>query len=172
MTYSGSLARRALLCAATSLIALSAGSALAQSSSTASTQDKAEGTTLQDIVVTGARRAQTVLEQERAAVGVVDSVAVGDISLNPQTNIADLAKRLPGVSVSQDQGRNQSPTGEAAYVADAIAGIVNLVTPSAFDFGDQMLRLRAVGQMAELAEDRGQDGLGGAIGLDMSRRFA
>ncbi|WP_426025725.1 TonB-dependent receptor [Brevundimonas sp. TSRC1-1] len=224
MTYSGSLARRALLCAATSLIALSAGSALAQSSSTASTQDKSEGTTLQDIVVTGARRAQTVLEQERAAVGVVDSVAVGDISLNPQTNIADLAKRLPGVSVSQDQGRNQSATGEAQYVAirgfdtsfnaytldglrlpqtaggrsislnlfspfaiqaigidktpnaaldaDAIAGIVNLVTPSAFDFGDQMLRLRAVGQMAELAEDRGQDGLGGAIGLDMSRRFA
>ena len=96
MTYSGSLARRALLCAATSLIALSAGSALAQSSSTASTQDKSEGTTLQDIVVTGARRAQTVLEQERAAVGVVDSVAVGDISLNPQTNIADLAKRQIG----------------------------------------------------------------------------
>ncbi|MBD3838211.1 TonB-dependent receptor plug domain-containing protein, partial [Brevundimonas sp.] len=63
-------------------------------------------------------------------------------------------------------------TPDATLDADAIAGIVNLVTPTAFDFGDQMLRLRAVGQMAELAEDRGQDSLGGAVGVDMARRFA
>ncbi|ALJ07503.1 TonB-dependent receptor [Brevundimonas sp. DS20] len=219
MTISGSSTRRALLGVSCSLAALCAGgSAWAQS-------ETATGpATLQEIVVTGARRAQTVLVEERQATGVVDAVAVGDVSLNPQTTIADLAKRLPGVSVSQDQGRNQSATGEAQYVAirgfdtsfnaytldglrlpqtaggrsislnlfspfaiqtigiektpdatldaDAIAGIVNLVTPTAFDFGDQMLRLRAVGQMAELAQDRGQDSLGGAVGVDMARRFA
>ena len=97
MTISGSSTRRALLGVSCSLAALCAGgSAWAQS-------ETATGpATLQEIVVTGARRAQTVLVEERQATGVVDAVAVGDVSLNPQTTIADLAKRLPGVSVSQD----------------------------------------------------------------------
>ncbi|KQU55675.1 hypothetical protein ASG67_05925 [Sphingomonas sp. Leaf339] len=68
-----------------------------------------------DIVVNG-RRQQSAIAEERAAVGVLDIVTVGDVAIHSQTSIADLAKQLPGVSVSRDQGRNQSATGEAQYV--------------------------------------------------------
>lgn len=131
-------------------------------------------------------------------------MTTGDVPLQSQTSIADLAKQLPGVSVSRDQGRNQSATGEAQYVAirgfdasynaytldglrlpqtagssraislnlfspfaiggivndktpgaakdaDAIAVIVDLRTPTAFDFAAMLLRARVLTQAADLA---------------------
>ncbi|RZM20451.1 MAG: hypothetical protein EOP67_54155, partial [Sphingomonas sp.] len=69
-----------------------------------------------DIVVNG-RRQQTALAEEHDAVGVIDIVTTGDVAIHSQTGIADLAKTLPGISVSRDQGRNQSATGEAQYVS-------------------------------------------------------
>ncbi len=68
-----------------------------------------------DIVVNG-RRQRTALAEEREATGVIDIVTTGDVAIASQTTIADLAKQLPGVSVSRDQGRNQSATGEAQFV--------------------------------------------------------
>ena len=59
-----------------------------------------------DIVVNG-RRQQTALAEEHDAVGVIDIVTTGDVAIHSQTGIADLAKQLPGISVSRDQGRNQ-----------------------------------------------------------------
>ncbi|WP_428152421.1 TonB-dependent receptor [Brevundimonas sp.] len=181
-----------------------------------------QATTVGEIVVTG-RRNVAAIEQERAQIETIDIVETGDISLNSQTNIADLARRLPGVSVGFDQGRNQTATGEAQYAtirgfdtaynaytldglrlpqtsggrsislnlfspfavgginldktpgatkdADSIAGTVDLTTPSAFDFNGPMTRFRALGQLAQLAYDRDQDALGGAIGIDAARRF-
>ncbi len=68
-----------------------------------------------DIVVNG-RRQRTALNEEREATGVIDIATTGDVAIASQTTIADLAKQLPGVSVSRDQGRNQSATGEAQFV--------------------------------------------------------
>ncbi len=209
--------RAALLSACGVTALLAGGPAVAQVRT-----DDQPVTTVSEVVVT-ARRAQEPVVDERLSVGTIDLVATGDVVLNSQTNIADLAKRLPGVSVSRDQGRNQSATGEAQFVtirgfdtsfnaytldglrlpqtsggrsislnlfspfaiagigidktpgaakdADAIAGIVDLTTPSAFDFDRSLTRVRAVGQLAGLANERDQDALGGAIGIDGARRF-
>lgn len=176
-----------------------------------------------DIVVTGTRN-KAIIAEERAAIATIDTVTTGDIALQSQTTIADLAKQLPGVSVSRDQGRNQSATGEAQYVAirgfdtsynaytldgvrlpqtagasraislnlfspfaiggivtdktpgatrdaDAIAGIVDLRTPTAFDFAAPLLRGRVLTQAADLALRTNQPAWGGAVGIDGARRF-
>lgn len=176
-----------------------------------------------DIVVNG-RRQRTALDEERNAIATVDIITTGDVAVNSQTGVADLAKALPGVSVSRDQGRNQSATGEAQFVSirgfdtsynaytldglrlpqtagnsraislnlfspfavggiaadktpgaakdsDAIAGIVDLRSPTAFDFSKSFTRARVLAQGAQLALDHKMEGMGGAIGIDMARRF-
>ena len=176
-----------------------------------------------DIVVT-AETQRAAVAQERAAITTLDVVTTGDVALQSQTTIADLAKQLPGVSVSRDQGRNQSATGEAQYVAirgfdtsynaytldgvrlpqtagasraislnlfspfaiggivtdktpgatkdaDAIAGIVDLRTPTAFDFTGAMTRARVLTQAADLAIKTHQPAWGGAVGIDTAHRF-
>lgn len=177
----------------------------------------------EDIVVNG-KRQRTALMEERDAVGVVDIVITGDVAIHSQTAVTDLAKQLPGISVSRDQGRNQSATGEAQYVtirgfdtgynaymldgvrlpqtagsnraislnlfspfaiggivadktpganrdADSIAGIIDLRTPTAFDFSTNFTRARVVGQAADLTLDQKQEGYGGVVGVDVARRF-
>ena len=186
-------------------------------------QQTASESLTDDIVVNG-RRQRTALNEEQQAIATIDIVTTGDVAIHSQTSIADLAKMLPGVSVSRDQGRNQSATGEAQFVtirgfdtgynaytldglrlpqtsgnnraislnlfspfaiggivvdktpgaardADSIAGIVDLRTPTAFDFAQSFTRARVLGQVAGLALDREQEAFGGAIGLDAARRF-
>ncbi|KQM97588.1 TonB-dependent receptor [Sphingomonas sp. Leaf25] len=188
----------------------------------ASAQTASESLT-DDIVVNG-RRQRSALNEEQAAIGTIDIVTTGDVAIHSQTNIADLAKQMPGISVSRDQGRNQSATGEAQFVtirgfdtgynaytldglrlpqtagssraislnlfspfaiggiaadktpgaakdADSIAGIIDLRTPTAFDFAQSFTRARVLGQVAGLALDREQEAFGGAIGIDAARRF-
>ncbi|WP_081987925.1 TonB-dependent receptor [Sphingomonas sp. 37zxx] len=190
--------------------------------SDADTQTASESLT-SDIVVNG-RRQRTALIEEQAAIATIDIITTGDVAIHSQTGIADLAKMLPGISVSRDQGRNQSATGEAQFVtirgfdtgynaytldglrlpqtsgnsraislnlfspfaigaiaadktpgaakdADSIAGIIDLRTPTAFDFARSFTRARVLGQVAGLALDREQEAFGGAIGLDAARRF-
>lgn len=197
-------------------------SARAQEAPAADQQTASESLT-DDIVVNG-RRQRTALNEEQSAIATIDIVTTGDVAIHSQTSIADLAKMLPGVSVSRDQGRNQSATGEAQFVtirgfdtsynaytldglrlpqtsgnnraislnlfspfaigaivtdktpgaakdADSIAGIVDLRTPTAFDFAQSFTRARVLGQVAGLALDREQEAFGGAIGLDAARRF-
>ncbi len=186
-------------------------------------QQTASESLTDDIVVNG-RRQRTALIEEQSAIATIDIVTTGDVAIHSQTSIADLAKMLPGVSVSRDQGRNQSATGEAQFAtirgfdtgynaytldglrlpqtsgsnraislnlfspfaiggivvdktpgaardADAIAGIIDLRTPTAFDFAQGFTRARVLGQVAGLALDREQEAFGGAIGLDTARRF-
>jgi TonB-dependent receptor len=177
-----------------------------------------------EVVVLGVNDRSLEGEEEQV-VGTLDVVQTGDVALQSQTNIADLAKQLPGVSISHDQGRNQSATGEAQYAsirgfetgfnaytldglrlpqtaggstraislnlfspfaiggivadktpgadrdADAIAGIIDLRTPSAFDFADGFVRTRLLTQIAQRALQQGQEGVGGAAGVDMAQRF-
>ena len=213
--------------AALTLGALLPAAALAQDATalpaTEEPQQTASESLTDDIVVNG-RRQRTALNEEQQAIATIDIVTTGDVAIHSQTSIADLAKMLPGVSVSRDQGRNQSATGEAQFVtirgfdtsynaytldglrlpqtsgnnraislnlfspfaiggivtdktpgaakdADSIAGIVDLRTPTAFDFNQSFTRARVLGQVAGLALDREQEAFGGAIGLDAARRF-
>ncbi len=210
--------------AALTLGALLPAAALAQEMPTAQDPAQTASESLTDDIVVNGRRQRTALNEEQAAIATIDIVTTGDVAIHSQTSIADLAKMLPGVSVSRDQGRNQSATGEAQFVtirgfdtaynaytldglrlpqtsgnnraislnlfspfaiggivvdktpgaakdADSIAGIVDLRTPTAFDFAQSFTRARVLGQVAGLALDREQEAFGGAIGLDAARRF-
>ncbi|KQM24496.1 MULTISPECIES: TonB-dependent receptor [unclassified Sphingomonas] len=213
--------------AALTLGALLPAAALAQDASVAPVAEEPQQTaseSLTDDIVVNGRRQRTALNEEQQAIATIDIVTTGDVAIHSQTSIADLAKMLPGVSVSRDQGRNQSATGEAQFVtirgfdtsynaytldglrlpqtsgnnraislnlfspfaiggivtdktpgaakdADSIAGIVDLRTPTAFDFNQSFTRARVLGQVAGLALDREQEAFGGAIGLDAARRF-
>jgi TonB-dependent receptor len=206
-----------------------AGSAEAQSVATPAIDatvepERTASEALTDDIVVNGKRQRTALNEERDAIATIDIVTTGDVAINSQTSVADLAKTLPGISVSRDQGRNQSATGEAQFVSirgfdasynaytldglrlpqvagtsraislnlfspfaiggiaadktpgaakdsDSIAGIVDLRTPTAFDFSRSFTRARVLGQAAGLALDRKQKGLGGAAGLDAARRF-
>ncbi len=197
--------------------------AVAQEAAPAVAGETASEALTGDIVVNG-RRQQSVLLEERNSIGTLDIVTTGDVAVNSQTGVADLAKALPGISVARDQGRNQSATGEAQFVtirgfdtgfnaytldglrlpqvagtsraislnlfspfaigaisadktpgankdADAIAGIIDLRTPTAFDFTAPFIRGRVLAQGAQLALDHKQQGFGGAIGIDFARRM-
>lgn len=222
---------KGLLLSGTMACAITATASIIPAAAAAQTVDAPAKETVQtasesltsDIVVNG-RRQRTALNEEHDAVGVVDIITTGDVAINSQTGVADLAKALPGISVSRDQGRNQSATGEAQYVSirgfdtgfnaytldglrlpqvagssraislnlfspfaiggiaadktpgaakdsDSIAGVIDLRTPTAFDFRADFTRARVLGQLAGLALDRKQKAFGGAVGIDVARRF-
>jgi TonB-dependent receptor len=63
-----------------------------------------------EIVVTGQRRAQQVsIETKREAFAVVDAISSDDIGKLPDHNTAAALRRIPGVSVQEDQGEPRFP---------------------------------------------------------------
>ncbi|MCJ2187587.1 TonB-dependent receptor [Novosphingobium beihaiensis] len=112
------------LCFSASLLAVAAGSE-AQAASTPSqsaqnTQngeaDSREGDSLTSDIIVNGHIERTALEDERNATGTVDILSTGDIAISSNTGIADIARSLPGISSSYDQGANQTAVGEAQFV--------------------------------------------------------
>lgn len=66
------------------------------------------GTELGDIVVTGARAAQArALQVKRSAPTIIEALSADDVGKLPDANAADAVQRLPGVSISIDQGEGR-----------------------------------------------------------------
>ncbi|QYF85811.1 TonB-dependent receptor [Brevundimonas sp. PAMC22021] len=66
------------------------------------------GTELGDIVVTGARAAQArALQVKRTAPTIIEALSADDVGKLPDANAADAVQRLPGVSISIDQGEGR-----------------------------------------------------------------
>ena len=62
-----------------------------------------------DIVVTGRRAAdRAALENKRLADGQIDQVRADDVGRLPDQNVAESLRRLPGLSVANDQGDQES----------------------------------------------------------------
>lgn len=172
--------RAALLCSAilTSLPA-AAQTALTADSEAGESETGADGDV---ILVTGQRRAQfEATAEKRAAFTVMDAISSDDIGKLPDHNTAAALRRIPGLSVQEDQGEPRFPvlrglqstynrtTVDGAMVsgvdatgrtvpldiipsvmagrieviktvlpendANAIGGIINITTRSAFDAG-------------------------------------
>lgn len=63
---------------------------------------------VEGIIVTGARAAQAeALQVKRTATVIVDALSADDVGKLPDNNIADALQRLPGVSVTIDQGEGR-----------------------------------------------------------------
>ena len=61
-----------------------------------------------DIVVTGIRASQErAVNIKRNATSVVDSISAEDIGKLPDQNIAEAIQRIPGVTISRDNGEGQ-----------------------------------------------------------------
>ncbi|MEJ2457879.1 MAG: TonB-dependent receptor, partial [Novosphingobium sp.] len=112
------------LCFSASLLAVAAGSeAQAASTSPESAQnapsdeaDSRKGDSLTSDIIVNGHIERTALEDERKATGTVDILSTGDIAISSNTGIADIARSLPGISSSYDQGANQTAVGEAQFV--------------------------------------------------------
>jgi TonB-dependent receptor len=141
---------------------------------------------VEEVVVTGQREAQrAAIEVKREALQVIDAVSADDIGKLPDHNTAAALRRIPGVSVMEDQSEPRVPVlrgltstynrttvdgavigaieggsrtvpldivpsvmvGRAEVVktvlpeqdANAIGGIINIVTRSAFDSAEPFL---------------------------------
>ena len=69
---------------------------------------------IEEVVVTGFRASlNKALEDKRQAAGAIDSIRSEDIAKFPDSNLAESAQRIPGVSISRDagEGRNLSVRG-------------------------------------------------------------
>lgn len=87
-----------------SLLALSAA-ALSQA---AAQSAPPAGDLLEEIQVTGMRLAEKkALELKQNAAGIVDAVVADDVGKLPDQNVAEAIKRLPGLSVANDQGEGR-----------------------------------------------------------------
>jgi TonB-dependent receptor len=68
----------------------------------------ADGTDAPDIVVTGARAAQRqAAAEKRDADNTVETLRANDVGKLPDQNVAEAIKRLPGLSVANDQGEGR-----------------------------------------------------------------
>lgn len=93
---------KAGLVASVSTLAFIAAPAFAQST------PAQPGTTNDEIVVTGARAAeQAAIQLKRNSDSVIESVVADDVGKLPDQNVAEAVKRLPGLSVANDQGEGR-----------------------------------------------------------------
>lgn len=95
--------------------ALAAEAAVVDTSADSAADTAAADTLTSDIIVNG-HIDRTALDMERNAIGTVDILTTGDIATSSNTGIADIARALPGISTSYDQGANQTAVGEAQFV--------------------------------------------------------
>lgn len=67
-----------------------------------------EDASASDIVVTGLRESlKRAVDIKRAAPNIVDSIVADDIGKLPDQNIAEAIQRIPGVTISRDNGEGQ-----------------------------------------------------------------
>lgn len=95
-----------LLCGTAALSPASAQDAAARDAAPGATQVGP----IDDVVVTGQRRAQKEsIATKRDAFAVVDAISSDDIGKLPDHNTAAALRRIPGVSVQEDQGEPRFP---------------------------------------------------------------
>ena len=100
-------ARKLLLAAASSAMALAIATPVAAQTAPASTTPDADQSA--EIVVTGIRGSlQRNLDIKREASGVVDAISAEDIGKFPDSNVASALQRLPGVSIQRSGARGEA----------------------------------------------------------------
>ncbi|WP_343527723.1 TonB-dependent receptor [Sphingomonas sp.] len=112
-----------LLAGASALGLLVAGSASAQAGPTVAGAGAGDGGTPADIVVVGtAQGERKAIEAKRQADNVVEALYANDVGKLPDQNVAEAVRRLPGVSVANDQGE-----GRYVIIRGVNPNLVNVV---------------------------------------------
>ncbi|MEI9850930.1 MAG: TonB-dependent receptor plug domain-containing protein [Sphingomonas sp.] len=100
-----------------------------------------------EIVVTGYRASlESALREKRDATGVVDVIKADDIADFPDNNLAESLQRVPGVSITRDQGEGRNITVRGlgpVFTRVRINGIEGLSTTGGADASGGANRGRA-----------------------------
>ncbi|GGE19948.1 TonB-dependent receptor [Polymorphobacter glacialis] len=122
---------RLLSCASLSVVAI--GSASAQQAAT----PVASAPLDDEILVTGYRASLAgALNDKREAIGIVDVVRAEDIADFPDNNLAESIQRIPGVTITRDQGEGRNITVRGlgpTFTRVRINGIEGLSTTGGAD---------------------------------------
>ncbi|ESQ90197.1 hypothetical protein ABAC460_10630 [Asticcacaulis sp. AC460] len=116
--------RKAILGTA-SILALSAGSAIAQDTPAPAAEDNV-------VVVVGVRGSlQRSMNIKKNATGVVDAISAEDIGKYPDTNLAESVQRIPGVSIDRVNGAGSKVTVRGFGPGFNLVTLNNRVMPTA-----------------------------------------
>lgn len=89
----------------TAALCMASGEALAQNDQSTGSEQQADSSSENVIVVTGVRAGLIrATEQKRAAVGVVDAISAEDIGKFPDLNLSESLQRVPGVTLNRGNG--------------------------------------------------------------------
>ncbi len=100
--------RAALMAAASTVVLLSAGQALAQTAATDAAAPAAaqEPSEVEAVIVTGFRASlQSALAAKKNSTLIIESVTAEDMGKFPDQNIAESLQRLPGVQIDRENGQ-------------------------------------------------------------------
>ncbi|PXA89097.1 TonB-dependent receptor, partial [Caulobacter sp. D4A] len=100
--------RAALMAAASTVVLLSAGQALAQTAATDAAAPAAaqEPSEVEAVIVTGFRASlQSALNAKKNSNLIIESVTAEDMGKFPDQNIAESLQRLPGVQIDRENGQ-------------------------------------------------------------------
>lgn len=164
------LKRKLLL--STAIAAVSAGSVSAQEESDAG----ARTGTLEEIVITGARRAlHSAADLKQGADQIADAITADDLGNFPDTNIAESLQRIPGVQLLRN-GRGEGN----GYVINGVTDIATTVNGrqifsqegrygTFLDFSSDLLS--GITVYKTTTADQIEGGLGGIIDVRTARPF-
>jgi TonB-dependent receptor len=89
----------------------------------------------------------------------------------PNSDATTRAVSLKDFAPSGIQSITVDTTPTAAQDGDSIAGIVNIITPTAFDFAKPLAKITLQGLWNDLANNTGEDGNGQGIEIDLAQKF-
>jgi TonB-dependent receptor len=103
-----SMSRKAALLSCAGLISLiAAGPVLAQGPNPVAAPAEPEASSLDGLVVSIRRAEQRAVEAKQKADNQVDALYANDVGKLPDQNVAEAVRRMPGVSVANDQGEGR-----------------------------------------------------------------
>lgn len=166
------------------LIATAALSAVAAGANSAFAQDDS----IEIVVVTGYRAAlENALNTKRMSNAMVDSINAEDVAKFPDANLAESMQRLPGVSISRENGEGRTITVRglgADFTRVTINGMEALATSGGtlsgdnpnrsrqFDFNSFASELFSSLKVAKSASAEADEGsLGATVGLSSGKPF-
>ena len=176
----------ARLLAATSLAALCASAAHAQSTPAVGAAPAAAAADDSEIIVTGFRASlEAALNVKRMSVSAVDAIVAEDIAKFPDQNLAESLQRIPGISIQRDAGEGRAITVRglgAQFTRVRVNGMETVATSTdgasanrdrAFDFNvfaSELFSSLVVHKTAEASLDEGS--LGAVVDLNTGNPLA
>lgn len=168
------------LLGATSLVALCASAAQAQSEAPTTVSQDAE------IIVTGFRQSLgAALNVKRESVSAVDAIVAEDIAKFPDQNLAESLQRIPGITIQRDGGEGRAITVRglgAQFTRVRVNGLETVATSTdgasanrdrSFDFNvfaSELFSSLVVHKTAEASLDEGS--LGAVVDLNTGNPLA